>query len=70
MNMKPLDGSWASNGDDAAVLLRVIAIAAVLVLVVVSPWWSGWGGLATGDFTLSRGGCVAEGVHCVAIRRH
>ena len=51
--MKRLDCSWGSNGDDAIVLLLVIAIVAALALAVVSLWWSGWVvGLATGAFLM------------------
>lgn len=51
--MKLLDCSWGSNGDDAMLLLLVIAIAAALALAGVTLWWSGWVvGVATGAFTM------------------
>jgi hypothetical protein len=51
--MKRLDRSWASNADDAIVLVLVIAIVAALVLAVASQWWSGWMvGMATDAFTM------------------
>ncbi len=42
VNMNWLDCSWASNADVAIGLFLVFAIAAALVLAVVSQWWSGW----------------------------
>jgi len=51
--MNWLDCSWASNADVAIGLFLVFAIAAALVLAVVSQWWSGWVvGVATGAFTM------------------
>lgn len=63
--MKWLDCSWVSNADDATVLVLVFAIAAALVLAVVSQWWSGWVvGVATGAFTMWMRGRRS------ALRRH